>query len=348
MMDLSTTYLGLSLKNPIVASASPISERVERVKRLEECGAAAVVMYSLFEEQIVHESLELDYYLNRGTESFPEALSYIPDLPDMGRYSVGPEVYLEQIRLLKEAVSIPVIASLNGVSTGGWIKYAQKMEQAGADAIELNIYYLPVDPELTSSELEAAYVQLVRDVRASVSIPLAVKLSPFFTALPHFARSLAEAGADGLVLFNRFYQPDFDLDTLDVVPNLRLSTSDELRLPLRWISLLYGRVNVDFALTTGVHTAQDVLKAMMAGANVAMMTSALLRHSEGHVQQVLSDMTGWMESYEYESIRQMQGSMSQRAIENPAALERTNYIKVLNSFQEVSGGPLPTMNFSLR
>ncbi len=337
-MDLSTTYLGLELKNPLVASASPLSEKVSSVQRLETAGAAAVVVYSLFEEQIIHESLELDYYLSRGTESYAESLSY---LPDMGRYSIGPEVYLDHIRQLKKAVSIPVIGSLNGVSSGGWIGYAKQIEQAGADALELNIYYLPTDPDITSSELEANYVQLVGDVCNIVQIPVAVKLSPFFTALPNLCRRLADAGARGLVLFNRFYQPDFDLETMEVVPNLRLSSSDELRLPLRWIALMYGTIHADFALTSGVHTAQDALKAMMAGASVAMMTSALLRNGAGHIASLLSDMTVWMETYEYESIRQMQGSMSQRALGTPA-LERANYIRTLNSYQDVATGPLPS------
>lgn len=339
-MDLSTNYLGLNLKSPLVASASPLSERISTVKRLQEAGVGAVVMYSLFEEQIIHEDLELDYYLSRGTESFPEALTY---LPEMGRYSLGPEAYLEHLFQLKQATSIPIIASLNGVSPGGWTGYAKQMEDAGADALELNIYYLPMELDITSGELEANYVQLVRDIRASISLPIAVKLSPFFTALPHFAKQLTDAGADALVLFNRFYQPDFDLDELEVVPNLKLSHPDELRLPLRWIALLYGRIPVDFALTSGVHSAEDVLKAMMAGANVAMMTSALLKHGPAYASQLLQDITTWMETNEYESIRQMQGSMSQQGIGRRAAFERANYIKVLSSYlEDPLGGPLPS------
>ncbi len=330
-MDLTTTYLGLELKNPLVASASPLSKRQEIVKRLEEAGISAVVMYSLFEEQIIHESLELDHYLTRGTHTFAEAMTY---LPDAGNYSIGPEVYLENLQRLKQSVGIPVIGSLNGVSTGGWIRFARLIEQAGADALELNIYYLPVDPEITSAELEDTYVSLVRDVRASIKIPIAVKLSPFYTALPNFARRLAEAGANGLVLFNRFYQPDFDLNTMEVVPHLVLSNSNEMRLPLRWIALLYQHLHekVDFALTSGVHTSEDVLKAMMAGARVAMMTSALLEHGAGRIQGLLSNMRFWMEENEYESIRQMQGSMSQGAVAEPGAFERANYIKELSSF----------------
>lgn len=331
MVDLKTTYLGLKLKNPLVASPSPLSEKVENVKRLEEAGVSAVVLYSLFEEQIIHESRELDHFLNQGTESFAEALSY---LPDTGKYSLAPEKYLEHLHKVKQAVKIPVIGSLNGVSTGGWINYARKIEEAGADALELNIYFMPNNLDLSSPELEAAYLTLVRDVRAQIKIPLAVKLSPYFTALPNLAKRLVEAGANGLVLFNRFYQPDFDLEQLEVVPNLVLSNSSELRLPLRWIAMLYGRVQVDFALTSGVHTAQDALKAMMAGASVAMTTSALLKNGISKASEILQDMETWMVEHEYESIQQMKGSMSQKAVAEPAAFERANYMKVLSSFKE--------------
>jgi dihydroorotate dehydrogenase (fumarate) len=330
MADLTTTYLCLLLKNPLVASASPLSEKVETVRSLEEAGIAAIVMYSLFEEQIIHESLELDHYLTQGTYSFAEALTYLPDL---GRYSIGPETYIEHLYRVKQAVSIPVIGSLNGVSTGGWIEYAQKMEEAGADALELNIYYLAFDPEITSTQLEENYITLVRDVRARVKIPIAVKMSPFFTGMANMARRLADAGANGLVLYNRFYQPDFDIEELEVVPNLVLSNSHELRLPLRWIALLYGRINVDFALTSGVHTATDVLKAMMAGACVAQMASELLKNGTGRVPEILTDIQRWMEEHEYESIRQMKGSMCAQAMSEPNALRRTNYMKELSSFK---------------
>ena len=327
--DLSTTYLGLNLKNPLVASASPLSKKVDTVRRLEDAGVAAVVMYSLFEEQIVHESLELDHYLTRASHTYAEALTY---LPDMGTYSIGPEVYLEHIQKLKKTVSIPIIGSLNGISTGGWVEYARLIEQAGADALELNIYNLPIHPDITSDEMEQEYVQLVRDVRNTINIPLAIKLSPFFTALPNLARRLVHAGANGLVLFNRFYQPDFDLESLSVVPNLVLSTSDELRLPLRWIAILYGRVQADFALTSGIHRAQDVLKGVMAGASVTMMTSALLEYGPKYATSILTDLEKWMVEHEYESITQMRGSMSQRAVAEPAAFERANYVKVLSSY----------------
>lgn len=329
MADLTTTYLGLKLKNPLVASASPLSKKVEGVQRLEEAGISAVVMYSLFEEQIVHESQALDHYLTRGTESFAEALTYFPDLE---RYNVGPESYLELIYRIKKTVSIPVIGSLNGISTGGWINYAKRIEEAGADALELNIYYVPTDPKLTGQELEQTYVQLVRDVRSQISIPLAVKLSPYFSALPNMAAQLAEAGANGLVLFNRFYQPDLDIESLEVVPNLVLSTSDELRLPLRWVAILYGRIKTDLALSSGVHTARDVVKALMAGANVAMTTSELLAKGIGRATEILTDLNNWLDEFEYTSVRQMIGSMSHQAVAEPAAFERANYMKALQSF----------------
>jgi len=331
MPDLTTTYLGLQLKNPLVASASPLSKKVDTVRRLENAEVAAVVMYSLFEEQITHESQELDHYLERGTYSFAESLNYFPD---MDRYNVGPELYLEHLHNVKQAVDIPVIGSLNGVSTGGWIEYAQRIEEAGADALELNIYDVPTDLDMTGAELEDAYVQLVRDVRARVKLPIALKLSPFFTSMPNMAKRFVGAGANGLVLFNRFYQPDLDLEELEVIPNLELSTSHELRLPLRWIAILYGRIEADFALTSGVHTAQDVLKAVMAGANVTMMTSTLLANGVGRLMHILTDLQEWMQEHEYESIQQMRGSMSQRAIADPAAFERANYMKALNSFDQ--------------
>ncbi len=331
MPDLTTTYLGLKLKNPLVASASPLSKKVDTVRRIEDAGAAALVMYSLFEEQITHDSYELDHYLERGAHSYAEAMSYFPDLD---YHNLGTEPYLDHLHKIKQAVSIPVIGSLNGISSGGWIEYAHRIEQAGADALELNIYYLPTDPNLSGAELEEVFVQLVRDVRAKVKLPIAVKLSPYFTGLPNIAKRIVEAGANALVLFNRFYQPDFDLEELEVVPNLILSTSHELRLPLRWIAILYGRIEADFALTTGVHSAQDVLKAMMAGANVAMMASTLLESGVGRIMHILTDLQEWMEEHEYESIEQMRGSMSQRAVAEPAAFERANYIKALNTFDQ--------------
>lgn len=329
MVDLSTTYLGLQLKNPVVASASPISKKLEGIRSLEDAGASALVMYSLFEEQIVHESLALDHFLNRGTDTYAESLTYFPDLQ---HYNVGPDEYLNQIHKAKQTVQIPVIGSLNGVSTGGWIEYAKRIEEAGADALELNMYYVPTDASLVCQEVEQSYVDLVKDVRAQISIPLAVKLSPYFTSLPNFAGRLVTAGANGLVLFNRFMQPDLDIETLEVATNLVLSNSNELRLPLRWIAILYGRIQADFALTSGVHTAQDVLKSMMAGANVTMLASELLINGVRRIGEILTDMQAWMETFEYESIVQMQGSMSQRAVAEPAAFERANYMKALTSF----------------
>ena len=336
MVDLSTTYLGLALKNPLVASASPLSQKVETARRLEEAGISALVMYSLFEEQIIQESLKLDRDLNRGTESYAEALTYLPDLAaysDLRQYSIGPDDYTENLYRIKQALSIPVIGSLNGVTNGGWVEYAQKIEQAGADALELNIYNLPVKPEVGADELEEVYLDLVRSVRSQVRIPLAVKISPFFTSLPHFTRRLVEAGADGLVLFNRFYQPDFDLEELEVIPRLVLSSSQELRLPLRWIAILYGRIKADLALTSGVHTAQDVIKAIMAGASVAMTASALLKYGVSFAREILREVEVWLDEHEYQSVNQMKGSMSQAAAAEPAAFERANYMKVLSSFE---------------
>lgn len=329
MIDLSTTYLGLKLKNPIVASSSPLTQKPETAHELESAGASAIIMHSLFEEQIINESLKLHSDLVRGTESYAEALSY---LPEYGQYSIGPEKYIETLQSVKRAVNVPVFGSLNGISTGGWIEYAQKIQDAGADALELNIYNLPTDLDLTAGELEDNYVTLVGDVRKRVQIPIAIKLSPFFTALPNFARRLASAGANGLVLFNRFYQPDFDLESLEVTPNLVLSTSVEMRMPLRWIAILYGRVQVDFAMTGGVHTGQDVVKAMMAGASVTTIASELLHNGAGRVAGMLNEMTEWMDSHEYVSVAQMKGSMAQKSVADPSSFERVNYMKVLSSY----------------
>ncbi|HLO17390.1 MAG TPA: dihydroorotate dehydrogenase-like protein [Anaerolineales bacterium] len=333
MTDLSTTYLGLNLKNPLVASASPLSKKIDKARKLEEAGISAIVMYSLFEEQIIHETLERDHFLSRGADSFAEALTY---LPDGGLYAISPEKYLNHVTGLKKALNIPIIGSLNGVSRGGWTSYARKIQEAGADALELNMYYLATDPDTSSSDIENTQVELVAEIKSAITIPLAVKISPFLTSVPNFAKRLVEAGADGLVLFNRFYQPDFDLEELEVVHSLDLSTSAELRLPLRWISILYGKVNADFALTTGIHTSRDVLKAMMAGAQVAMIASELLWDGIlKPVQDILNHAQTWMEEHEYQSIKQMQGSMSQKSVKDPASFERANYMKVLNSFREL-------------
>lgn len=329
MTDLSTSYLGLTLKNPLVASASPLCEDIGNIRRMEDAGAAAVVLHSLFEEQITLESHDLDRYLTHGTESFAEALTYFPDMTD---YNLGPEGYLDHIRRAKAAVDIPIIGSLNGVSTGGWIGYARKIEQAGADALELNVYFIPTDLEMTGGEVEQIYCNLVRDVKASVRIPVAVKIGHAFSAIANMARRLDQMGADGLVFFNRFYQPDFDLEHLEAVPHLTLSSSYELLLRLHWVAIVYGLLRADLAVTGGVHTAHDVLKAMMAGARVAMTTSSLLKHGIEHLASLRKELVAWMEEHEYESIRQMQGSMSYRAVAEPAAFERANYMRVLRSY----------------
>ncbi len=331
MTDLSSVYLGLNLKNPLLVSASPFTKKIENIRRLEDSGVSAVVMHSLFEEQITTESLELDHFLNAGTESYAEAITYFPNLPS---YNVGPEAYLDLVRKARESVAIPVIASLNGITSGGWVDYARRIEQAGASALELNLYFLPTDPNLSGAEIEEAYLRLVRDVRAKVKIPLAVKLSPFFTSIPQMARRLAEAGANGLVLFNRFYQPDLDLERLEVAPDLTLSTSADLRLPLRWIAILYGRIRADFALTSGVHTGRDLIKAVMAGAGAVMTASALVENGVEYAARILDEARQWMESHEYTSVSQMKGSMSQKAVANPAAFERANYMKALQKFDD--------------
>ncbi|HEX6187669.1 MAG TPA: dihydroorotate dehydrogenase-like protein [Pyrinomonadaceae bacterium] len=329
-MNLATNYLGLPLKNPIVASSSPLSHSVDSIRRLEDAGASAVVMYSLFEEQLTFDSLYVDYYLRSGTNSYAESLSYFPEMED---YNVGPDEYMNLIRRAKEAVDIPIIGSLNGVSTGGWTNYAALIEDAGADALELNVYYLPTDVELKGAEVENIYLDLLRQVKSSVSIPIAMKLSPFFSSTANMAKRLVEEGANGLVFFNRFYQPDLNLETLEVAPRLVLSDSNELRLPLRWVAILYGRVITDFAISTGIHNAQDVLKGLMAGAKVTMMASELLRNGVGRIDEILQALAGWIAEHEYESVNQMIGSMSQQHCTEPAAFERANYMRVLDSYR---------------
>jgi dihydroorotate dehydrogenase (fumarate) len=329
MTNLATRYLGLQLKNPVVASSGPLCKEIGSLRQLEEAGAAAVVLHSLFEEQINLEANELDSGLSGGTELSAEALGFFPDL---GQYNIGPEGYLEYIRKAKQALSIPVIASLNGASHGGWVRYAKLMEEAGADALELNIYFVPTNLNQTSAEVEAMYTELVANVNSTVRIPLAVKLAPFYSAFGNFARHLDMAGADGLVIFNRFYHPDFDLENLDVVPTLELSRPNELRLRLAWAALLFGKIKADLAITGGVHSAEDVVKCMMAGAKVAMTTSALLERGAKCLHLILADLHEWLEKHEYESVQQMQGSMSTKSVTNPAAFERANYMKVLSSY----------------
>jgi dihydroorotate dehydrogenase (fumarate) len=334
MTDLTTKYLGLKLKNPLVVAASPLSEDLGNIRRMEDSGAAAVVLTSLFEEQIQVESAALDKFLQQGTESFAESLTYFPD---MTGYNLGPAGYLEHLRRAKQAVGIPIIGSLNGTSTGGWIDYAKKIQEAGADALELNIYFIPTDTGMTGAEVEKLYADLVSQVKASLRIPVAVKIGAFFSSLPNTARRLDQAGADALVLFNRFYQPDFDLENLEVVPNLILSTPHELLLRLNWVAVLYGKIQADLAITGGVHIGLDVLKSMMAGARVAMLTSALLKNGISHLATVRTELLKWMEEHEYESIQQMQGSMSQRAVADPSAFQRANYVKVLSSYALKAG-----------
>jgi dihydroorotate dehydrogenase (fumarate) len=341
-VNLKTRYLGFELRNPVVASAGPLTHDVEHMELLEDAGVGAIVMPSLFEEQIRLEAETLHHYLSHGEESFSEAVSYFPHFDD---YNAGTERYLETIREAKQAIRVPLIASLNGFSTGGWVEFARRLQEAGADAIELNIYFLPTNPDISGAEIEQVYVDIVRQVRKQVSIPLAVKLGPYFSAMANMARRLVEAGANGLVLFNRFYQPDIDLETLDVVPNLKLSTPLAGRVPMRWIAILYGRVQASLAATGGVHSAEDALKMLMAGADVTMMCSALLQNGIPHVCKVLEDMSRWMEEHEYESVEQLKGSMSHRSCAEPAAFERANYIRVLDSYKVVehyrAGKPIP-------
>ena len=329
MSDLRTNYLGMLLKSPLLASASPLCESVDNIRRLEDHQIAAVVLPSLFEEQLELESLTVDYDLSRGAESFPESANFFPNLQT---YNLGPDGYLELIRHAKESVDIPIIASLNGISDGGWLQYAKLMEEAGADGIELNIYSISTDPGIPGSEVEQGYVDLVRHLKRSIRIPLAVKLSPFFSAPANMGVRFDEAHADGIVLFNRFYQPDFDIEQLEVKPSLALSRPEELLMRLHWTALLYGHVRADLGVTGGVHTAADVIKCVLAGARVAFMTSALLRNGVHHAAHVISEVDRWLDEHEYVSIQQMCGSMSRGAVADPTAFERGNYMKVLSSY----------------
>ncbi|HRX72263.1 MAG: dihydroorotate dehydrogenase-like protein [Candidatus Competibacteraceae bacterium] len=329
-MDLTTTYMGMKLKHPIVASSSPLSGSVASIKRLEDAGAAAIVMFSLFEEQLKHESAALEHLMTAGTESFAESLSYLPEVDD---YTVGPDSYLDLLRRASEAVDIPVIGSLNGITNTGWIEYAQLMQQAGAKGIELNIYYIPADLTTNGREVEERYIKIVKAVKESVTIPVAVKLSPFFSAIGSMAKALDNVGVDALVLFNRFYQPDFDLDKLEVAPNLNLSTPDEIRLPLLWIAVLYGKLKASLGATRGVHTPVEVVKYLMAGADAVMTTSALLKNGVDYLTTLRDGLQAWMEMNQYQSVTQMKGSMSQQNVADPTAFERANYIKTLESFK---------------
>jgi dihydroorotate dehydrogenase (fumarate) len=332
-MSLTTNYLGLVLRNPIVASSSPLSHSLDSIRRLEDAGASAVVMYSLFEEQITFDSFYVDHYLRNGTNSYAESLSYFPEMEE---YNVWPDEYLNLIRRAKEAVDIPIIGSLNGVSFGGWINHATLIEDAGVDALELNVYYLPTSVDLAGQEVENIYLDMLREVKRAVTIPLAMKLSPYFSSMANMAKRLVDEGANGLVLFNRFYQPDLDLDTLEVAPRLVLSNSDDLRLPLRWVAILYGRLLADLAITSGIHTSQDVLKGLMAGAKVTMMASELLQNGIKRISQILDEIRTWMDEHEYVSIAQMIGSMSQQNCAEPAAFERAILLKTLDSYRTIN------------
>jgi dihydroorotate dehydrogenase (fumarate) len=328
-IDLSTTYLGLKLKNPLVASSSPMCQDVGNVRRMEDSGASAVVLQSLFEEQIDIDENELDRFL---TESAAVSAEATTNFPELMRPVMGPEAYLAHIAKCKQAVKIPIIASLNGTTTGGWLSYAKQMQQAGADALELNIYHIAVDPDVTAEQVEQKYVDLVKAMKKEVTIPVAVKLGPYFSSMTNFAKKLDAAGADALVLFNRFYQPDYNLESLEVVPNLILSNPYELLLRLHWTAVIYGQVKADLAITGGVHSATDVVKSMMAGAKIAMMTSALLKRGITYLDTLSTELLVWLGEHEYDSIRQMQGSMSRNAVPQPAAFERANYMRVLSSY----------------
>jgi dihydroorotate dehydrogenase (fumarate) len=328
-MDLSTTYLGLKLRTPLVPSASPLSEEVENIRRLEDAGAPAVVLYSLFEEQLRRDRIELARHLDHGTDSFAEALSYFPEPEEL---KLGPEEYLKHIARAKAAVKIPIIASLNGSSVGGWTEYAKQIQEAGADAIELNIYYIPTDMDLTGTEVEQTYIDILKAVKSEVSIPVAVKLSPFFSNFANMAKRLDDAGANGLVLFNRFYQPDINLETLEVQPNILLSTPMAMRLPLRWVAMLHGKVKASMAATSGIHRASDVLKMLMAGADVTMLCSVLLRHGAKQLGAIERDLVDWLEQHEYESVTQLKGSLSQKNCDDPSAFERAQYMRAISSY----------------
>ena len=329
-VDLSTRYLGMQLRNPFVVSASPLGRDLDRLLLLEAAGAAAVVLPSLFEEQIEYDTMQVHATLEHGTESFAEALSYLPELTD---YNTGPDRYLKLIGRARDSLRVPVIASLNGASPGGWTGYARKMQDAGAHALELNIFFVAADMEETSEEVERRYLDIVSEVRGAITIPLAVKVGPYFSAMASMARRIVDSGADGLVLFNRFYQPDIDLEHLVVAPNLKLSTSVELRLPLRWIAVLHGRIKASLAATSGVHDHLDALKLLLVGADVTMTASALLMHGPGWIESAVAGLTGWMTEREYASVEQLKGSMSLRGAPNPAAFARANYMETLASYE---------------
>jgi dihydroorotate dehydrogenase (fumarate) len=335
---LKTQYLGLELAHPLVASASPLTKTLAGIRALEDGGVSAIVMHSLFEEQIEYESHSLDHYFGYQAESYAEALSYFPDL---GHYNLSSDEYLNLIQKAKAAVNVPIIASLNGISPGGWTEYARQIQQAGADGLELNLYYIAANPELSATEVEDSLLSVVREVRASITIPLAVKIGPYFTALGHTAHQIAAAGAQALVLFNRFYQPDFDLETLQTTPHLNLSTPADLRLPLRWVAILYGRVSAQLALSGGVHSGLEAAKALLAGAQVVMTTSELLQKGPDRAREMVSELSDWLQTNEYASVDQLRGSLSQQNSPDPAAFERAGYMKVLASWSPEPTSSLP-------
>jgi len=330
MTDLTTTYMGLQLRTPIVASSSPLTGTLDTLLALEAAGVGAVVLPSLFEEQITHDALAVHDMLDHAFGAHPEAAGgYLPEMQD---YNTGPEGYLRHLEVARERLEIPVIASLNAETTGGWVRYAKLLEDAGASALELNVYRIAANAETSGTQIEEETIEVVREVCAAAEVPVAVKLGPYYSAFANLATELADAGADGLVLFNRFYQPDIDLETLEVAPNLVLSSSDELRLPLRWIAILHGRIETSLAATTGVHRWQDVLKVLLAGADVAMMASALLRQGPELVADVLAELEAWCDEREYVSIEQLKGSVSQKHVADPAEFERANYVRTLTSY----------------
>jgi dihydroorotate dehydrogenase (fumarate) len=329
-MDLTTRYLGLNLRTPLVPSASPLSFDVDGIKHMEDSGASAVVMHSVFEEQVRGELEEVQNRLQYGTESFAEAVTYFPQPTE---FISGPEEYLGKIRKAKEAVGIPIIASLNGTAIGGWVDYAKQIQQAGADALELNIYWIPTEMDRSSTEIEQTYIDIAKAVKAVVQIPVAVKLSPFFSNMASFAKRLDETGVNGLVLFNRFYQPDFNLDQLEINASIHLSTPHDMRLPLRWIAILYGRIKADLAATSGIHTASDVIKMLMAGADVTMLCSVLLSKGLGVIRKIETDMADWLSEHDYQSVRQLQGSMSQKYCADPSAFERAQYMRAIMAYR---------------
>jgi dihydroorotate dehydrogenase (fumarate) len=325
-MDLTTTYLGLKLKNPLMPGASPLVDKLDNVRRLEDAGAAAIVMHSLFEEQITSQQLAEFSHTEAPAESFSEATSYFPRMED---YALGPDRYLEQISKIKRMVDIPVIGSLNGTSLGGWTKHAQLIEQAGADALELNVYYIATDPAENSSTVESRTLYVLQAVLDSVNIPVAIKLSPHYSALASFARDIDSLGAAGLVLFNRFYQPDIDIETLEATHRLDLSNSTELRLRLRWTAILHDQIKADIAVSGGVHSTEDIIKSVMCGANAVQLVSSLLKYGPSHIGTLLNDLKTWLEEHHYDSISQMRGSMSMRHCPDPSVFERANYLRVL-------------------